>query len=103
MLSALAAIVLLALTLVGALAASGDIWILVSVLFLGGVQLISIGILGRYLARVHEESLQRPLYLVEQVISPRADGAASRPEPPAASPRSASRLRIQPARQLAGS
>ena len=33
-------------------------------LFLGGVQLISVGILGRYLARVHEQALRRPLYVV---------------------------------------
>ncbi len=68
-LSALAALVLLALTLTGVLAASGQIWILVSVLFLGGVQLISIGILGRYLARVHEESLHRPLYVTSRVVT----------------------------------
>jgi polyisoprenyl-phosphate glycosyltransferase len=75
-LSALAALVLLALTVTGALAASGELWILVSVLFLGGVQLISIGILGRYLARVHEESLHRPLYVVARVLS--RDGAPGR-------------------------
>ena len=68
-LSALAAVVLLALTLTGVLAASGELWILVSVLFLGGVQLISIGILGRYLARVHEESLHRPLYVTSRVVT----------------------------------
>ena len=39
-----------------------------AVLFLGGVQLISVGIIGRYLARVHEESLRRPLYLLERVV-----------------------------------
>jgi polyisoprenyl-phosphate glycosyltransferase len=66
--SALAGLVLLVLTLVGALAASGELWILVSVLFLGGVQLITIGILGRYLARVHEESLHRPLYVASRVV-----------------------------------
>jgi dolichol-phosphate mannosyltransferase len=39
-------------------------------LFLGGVQLISVGILGRYLARVHEQTLRRPLYLVDRVVEP---------------------------------
>jgi polyisoprenyl-phosphate glycosyltransferase len=67
-LSGLAGVVLLVLTLLGALAASGELWILVSVLFLGGVQLITIGILGRYLARVHEESLHRPLYVMSRVV-----------------------------------
>jgi polyisoprenyl-phosphate glycosyltransferase len=71
--SALGAIVILILTLTGAVAASGWIWVLVAVLFLGGVQLISVGILGRYLARVHEEALRRPLYLVEELIDQRQD------------------------------
>ena len=70
-LSALAAAVLLVLTIVGALSASGYIWVLIAVLFLSGVQLISVGVLGRYLARVHEEALERPLYLVDRVIRPR--------------------------------
>lgn len=68
--SALAAFVLLLLTLVGVVTAGVWVWILVVLLFLGGVQLISVGILGRYLARVHEESLNRPLYLVDRVLRP---------------------------------
>jgi polyisoprenyl-phosphate glycosyltransferase len=39
--------------------------ILVSVLILGGIQLISIGIIGEYLARVFNEAKGRPLYLVK--------------------------------------
>ena len=70
-LSALAGVVLLVLTVVGALSASGYIWVLIAVLFLSGVQLISVGVLGRYLARVHEEALERPLYLVDRVVRPR--------------------------------
>jgi len=37
----------------------------VIVLFMGGVQLISIGILGEYLGRVFNETKRRPLYFVE--------------------------------------
>jgi hypothetical protein len=60
--------VLLGVTLAGVLETSMELWILASVLFLGGVQLISVGILGRYLARVHEQALERPLYLVSRVV-----------------------------------
>ena len=44
--------------------------LMASILFLGGVQLLMIGILGEYLARIFDEVKRRPLYLVGE----RTDG-----------------------------
>ncbi len=56
------------LALVGVVSPNVSIWILTAVLLLGGMQLVSIGILGRYVARIHEQVLRRPLYLVDRVV-----------------------------------
>src|SRR5437764_883705 len=41
---------------------------IISILFLGGVQLVSVGILGEYIGRIYEEIKQRPLYVVEEKL-----------------------------------
>jgi polyisoprenyl-phosphate glycosyltransferase len=46
--------------------ASGDPTIVILVLFMGGIQLISIGILGEYIGRIYEEVRSRPKYIVDR-------------------------------------
>ncbi len=48
--------------------------IMVTVLFLGGVQLFAIGLLGEYLGRMFDETKHRPLYLVDEESSFGHDG-----------------------------
>ena len=48
------------------IAQTGFTTLVTLVLFLGGVQLIAIGLLGEYLARIYDEVKQRPLYIVKK-------------------------------------
>jgi glycosyltransferase involved in cell wall biosynthesis len=47
-------------------ASTGFTTLVTLMLFLGGVQLIGIGVLGEYLGRVYDEVKQRPLFLVQR-------------------------------------
>jgi polyisoprenyl-phosphate glycosyltransferase len=86
-LSALGAIVILVLTAFGVVNPSVWVWVLAAVLFLSGVQLTTMGILGRYMARVHAEVLARPLYLVDVVVRRESPpGTSSRASTPATAP-----------------
>ena len=42
--------------------------LMIAVLFMGGIQLISLGVIGEYLARVYNEAKARPLYVVRERI-----------------------------------
>jgi dolichol-phosphate mannosyltransferase len=47
---------------------SGWTLLIISVLFLGGVQLICLGIIGEYVGRIYSESKRRPLYLIGEAL-----------------------------------
>jgi len=42
--------------------------LIVAILFVGGVQLIAIGILGEYIGRLYEEAKRRPLYVIDTTL-----------------------------------
>jgi len=48
------------------IAQTGFTTLVTLILFLGGVQLIAIGLVGEYLARIYDEVKQRPLFIVKK-------------------------------------
>jgi glycosyltransferase involved in cell wall biosynthesis len=58
--------IVVAFRLAGSQAFFGQATTLIAVLFLGGVQLISLGILGEYIGRLYDEAKGRPLYIVRE-------------------------------------
>ena len=67
-------------TLVWGVDVPGYASIMVAILFIGGVQILSIGVLGEYIGRIYEEVKRRPLYLVDETAGAWAPGAPASPE-----------------------
>jgi hypothetical protein len=44
--------------------------LIIIVLLMGGVQLVTLGVIGEYLGRVFNESKQRPLYFIDEHLKP---------------------------------
>lgn len=51
--------------------------------FLGGIQLLSIGVIGEYVAKVYMETKQRPRFLVDKIIGGRSSSLSAVPHSPA--------------------
>lgn len=64
-LSFLYGIIIVTKTLVLGIDVPGYASIITTILFLGGVQLIGIGVLGEYIGRIYLESKKRPTYIIE--------------------------------------
>ncbi len=78
--SILAIPVVILLRLLGNQAFFGQATTLIAVLFLGGVQLISLGILGEYVGRIYDEAKGRPLYVLRRAPDARPEDGPRAPQ-----------------------
>ena len=72
--AAIAIPIVIYMRMTGSQAFFGQATTLIAVLFLGGVQLICVGILGEYIGRLYDEAKGRPLYIVRE--GPEDQGSA---------------------------
>ena len=66
--SFLVALAYLCMKLAGVSFPMGNPTIVILTLFMGGIQLISVGILGEYIGRIYEEVRQRPKFIVDEFV-----------------------------------
>jgi glycosyltransferase involved in cell wall biosynthesis len=55
---------------------------LVAIFLLGGIQLMTIGVIGEYVGRIYDEVKRRPLYLIRETVNVDADNERVGPRPP---------------------
>ncbi len=87
------------LRLSGSLAFAGQATTLVAVLFLGGIQLIFLGVIGEYIGRIYDEAKDRPLYVVNHAwgfVPEESTERARLPVRPTSSDGSASTVDLAP-------
>ncbi len=68
LLSFIYAIFLILRTLLSGSDVPGYASLMVAVLFMGGIQLMSLGVLGEYIGRIYRETKRRPLYLIDEAL-----------------------------------
>lgn len=66
--------VAIAVVIFGASYPAGIPTVLILVAFLGGMQLVAIGIIGEYIGRIYTEVMHRPLYIVDEYVNPPPPG-----------------------------
>ncbi|MFL6768656.1 MAG: glycosyltransferase family 2 protein [Sphingomicrobium sp.] len=67
------AVYIIVVTLTSGINVPGYASLMVAVLFLGGLQLLSLGVLGEYVGRILTETKQRPLYIVRDTVGIESD------------------------------
>ncbi|MGI6247105.1 MAG: glycosyltransferase family 2 protein [Pseudochelatococcus sp.] len=67
-------LILVVSTLIGGRSVPGYASLMSAILFMGGVQLVGIGILGEYLGRTYLETKQRPVFIIREIHERQAPG-----------------------------